>query len=252
MGVDRVGFWSRINAWLRGDGRINGGHTSATLGNAPMSLSSETMQNSPGHGSSIYGEMPPGPGKGTGDTQNPPVSTEARLTDLVQSIQEHLQAQVQGSDVLVGSLDRLADGLERLPELAKAEAGALEKIAADVAAATSGVKRLELVLSQWPQLVDAQREAFVMLTRELERTRQTHDKMIASLEGLQQATGRSTATMDQTATALRELRAESTRREEKLDRTATELSSRLFWCAGVGVGVAALAVILAMIALFRS
>ena len=251
MRVDRVSFWSRINAWLRGNDRADGHTSSPSFHDASGSVSPTIKQANAPYGLAAPGTTY-GSGRGVDEPRPEKASTESRLTQLVESIQENLRAQVQGSDVLVGSLDRLAEGLERLPEFAKAEAGVLEKVAADVSAGAGGVKRLEAVLSQWPQIVDSQREAFVMLTRELERTRQSHEKVVTALDTLQQSVTRSISTSEQASTALRDLRTEGTRREEKLERLAGELSQRLYWCAGVGVGVAALAIILALVALFRS
>jgi uncharacterized phage infection (PIP) family protein YhgE len=190
---------------------------------------------------------PPRPRPHTADA-----AANRQLTDLVDSIQENLKAQVQGADVLVGSLDRLADGLERLPQLAKSEAGTLEKIAADVAAATGGFKRLEVVLAQWPQLIDAHRESNVTLTHELERTRQSHDRLVATLETLQRALAARDTTMEQAMTLLREMRADACRREERLNQLAAHLSQRFLWSAAAMAGVLSLGLVLALIALFRS
>jgi len=185
--VEKNSVWSRVSAWLRGEEGDDSVEVSTRLAPPSNPTSGATKESPSASGSSQPSRMFKSPEPSPLRTNGPvdrsaasaaePRRADDRIAEFVASIKDHLEAQVQGSDVLVGALDRLADGLERLPSAAKDELGLLERINGDLASGIGTLKRIESTLAQMPKLADARREAMVTLNNELSRLRETDAKI---------------------------------------------------------------------------
>ncbi len=254
--MEKNTVWSRVGAWLRGD------ESEGSLEKNPSEFRSPstTVQTEQDRGIQTI-DMKAAPAPSTSEPsikKNGPVDRSVsgitdhdtstdRLAELVVSIKEHLEAQVQGADVLVGALDRLADGLERLPDAAKNELEVLERIGRDVAGTVGTLKRLESSVSQTPKLADAQREAVVTLTNELGRFRETDEKIAGVLEGVQGVMVELRDGIGRSAGAMREFRTEMAERHDTLAQLVEQQSRRFVGLATGAIILGSVAVILGII-----
>lgn len=252
MNVERVGFWSRLAAWIWGTDRspaFDAGSSTKLPGHDPSF--------EPDAGGRVVGSSfsPPSDSSKSGSGRTSAASVPQandRLIELVDAIQKHLTAQSERSELMTAALHRLADGLERFPEASKAELHLLERVAADSGATATNVKKLSDSLVQLPELADAQREALVTIHRELERGRESGQQVRETLGGV----GRAIAALGEATASLRPM----------LDRMRTELSSgqdrlvliverqaaRMTWFSAYALGAAGLGILFSLIALFRS
>ncbi|MEK7757025.1 MAG: hypothetical protein AAB385_07420, partial [Planctomycetota bacterium] len=97
----------------------------------------------------------------------------ARVIKIVESVEKHLELQSERGESMAGSMNRLADSLEHLPETSKAQVELLSTMNHQMSVDGACVKRVEENLSQLPRLADAQRETMVSIGRQLDLSRQT-------------------------------------------------------------------------------
>lgn len=175
----------------------------------------------------------------------------ARVVNLMESIQTHLAAQAERSDIMARSLDRLAEGLAQVPDASRKHLELLSTMSEAVAAGAASAKRVEESLIQLPQLADAQRETMVSIGRQLDLSRQTSgrvaDTMDQSREAitkLSEATGASTKT-------LQEMHQEAGVRDERAAFLLQEQTKRLVMFAWSAIGLAVVVAVVGLIALFR-
>lgn len=254
--MERIGFWSRVGAWLWGADRedmfSSPGASSATV--------AERMPSGRIEGPAAAQGVPPGAsgpgtegGRPAGGRANPSTtSPNDRLIQLVDAINGHLLGQRERTELMNAALHRLADGLERFPEASKAEFQLLERVAADSGAAVTNLKRLSETLAQLPELADGQREAMVTLHRELERGRESDQQLRESLVGV----GRGIAALSEATQGLRpmldRLRCEVASGQERLLMIVERHANRTTWLTVATVSGSALGILFALIALFRA
>jgi hypothetical protein len=275
--MEKSTLWSRIGAWLRGDepgDSLDRGSPESTSGSNSPTIDKRTDPNGPmtqrepsvATGTSLpssrvspsaagverqsdakftWSKRPDSAGQ-RGDA-----ASYDRLTELVGSIQEHLKSQVQEADVLVEALDRLAEGIERLPDTAKGELGALERIGNDLATGLASMKRLENAMARLPELTEANRDAMRSIGGELERLRDTDGKIVTALEGLQQVLVELKEGIGRSAGVMRDFRSEMAERHDRLAEIVEIQSKRLTWFSIAVVGLGLVAVIVGAIGLLR-
>lgn len=259
--MQKNSVWSRVNAWLRGDEQS--GHIGGSSDGRPNVVISESVarkENGPAQSGASAAPLRPMPASepGSNGPADRNISGAAslrgrddRVVELVAAVKDHLEAQVQGADILVGALDRLAEGIEGLPNAAKNELDVLERIRVDVASTLGAAKRLETTLVQVPKLADAQRETMVTLNNELTRLRETDTRIATALDGVQQVMVELRDGIGRSAGAMRDFRSEMADRHEHLASLVERQSQRFVWLAGGAIALGALAVVLGLVSVFR-
>lgn len=248
--MEKSSVWTRIGAWLRGDEPRDGFSQGSAQGAAHSLVNPPPAKDGPSL------SAPPAESSTEPAATNPTASataakSEASLHEMVGSIKEHLQAQVQSADVLVESLDRLAGGLERLPDVAKDELGVLEHISEDVSAAVASLKRVESSLGEWAEWGDAQREVLHQLARTLDQLRETDGKIAASLDGLQHGVVELRESVTETSGMMRAFRTEWIERHDRLVLRIEQQTNRLTVLAIAAAGLGAVAALLGILAMTR-
>lgn len=175
----------------------------------------------------------------------------ARVIKIVESVQKHLEHQSERGESMAGSLNRLAESLEHLPETSKAQVELLSAMNHQMGVDGASVKRVEENLSQLPRLADAQRETMVSIGRQLDLSRQTGDRVGTTLEGFQQAVTLLGEATGASAKALQEMRSHASEREERVATILQEQTRRLTFFAVAALGASIVAAVIGIIALLR-
>ena len=252
--MERATLWARVGQWLRPSPRPGDPDrfppTDPPLG--PIGgggMASTDTGIIPSDGSS------PGPKFRLARTASAVERLEeeyARVIKIVESVQRHLEIQSERGESTAGSLDRLAESLEHLPETSKAQVELLSTMNHQMGVDGACVKRVEENLSQFPRLADAQRETMVSIGRQLDLSRQTGDRVGTTLEGFQQAVTLLSESTDASAKALQEIRRNASEREERVATILQEQTRRLTFFAAAAVGASIVAAVIGIIALLRS
>lgn len=255
MSVEKPRFWSRVGHWFRAPSRADGvgleTETDVALGvAAPRSGDGDPSDHSllSPDGSGLMSRL-----------RWPARETSlARLQEdynkvlgLVESIQRHLEVQEQRSASIAQSLERLAASLAHLPESSAAHRDILGSIGNEVESQTVVLQRLEDGLSQLPNLADAQRETMAVIGRQLDSTRQTGDRVIATLDGFQHAVSKLGDATTASTTVFREVHADASAREERMVAMLQEQTRRFTVFAMAAICVAVLAGVCGLVALLR-
>ena len=256
--MEKNSVWSRVHAWLTGETHPDGvSNTTSVRATSAHSIprdvevqAGEKLDAQRLAGASTISMPTNGPVERERSRQHGPRSSEDRLEVCVSAIKEHLEAQVQGADVLVEALDRLASGLEGIPKAAREELGVLERMGGELAVGVGTMKRLETSMAQMPKLADGQREAIVSMNNEMVRLRETDTKIGSTLEGVQQVMTELRDGIGRSAGAMREFRTEMAERHDHLAQTFERQAERVVKLAFVAVALGCAAVVVALIGLF--
>jgi hypothetical protein len=175
----------------------------------------------------------------------------ARVVNIVESVQKHLEQQGERAESMAGSLTRLAESLDHMPETSKTQLELLSTMNHQMGVDGACVKRVEENLSQLPRLADAQRETMVSIGRQLDLSRQTNDRVATTLDGFQQAVTLLGEATGASAKALQDMRSDASSREERVATILQEQTRRFTIFAAVAVGLLLVAGVIGVIALIR-
>ncbi len=187
----------------------------------------------------------------TGSTIDRLEEEYARVIKIVESVEKHLELQSERGDSMAGSLNRLAESLEHMPETSKAQVELLSTMNHQMSVDGACAKRVEENLSQLPRLADAQRETMVSIGRQLDLSRQTGDRVGTTLEGFQQAVTLLGEATSASAMALQDMRRTASEREERVAAILQEQTRRLTFFAITALGASIVAAVIGIIALLR-
>jgi hypothetical protein len=207
-------------------------------------------------GGLVMSEPPPGAASKfrlarSGSTMERIGEDHARVVQLVESVQVHLEQQGERAELMARSLARLAESLQHLPDASKTQLEAMMSIGQRLEADGASVRRVEENLSQLPRIADAQRETMVSIGRQLDLSRQTTEKVATTMDGFQEAVTQLGDATTASSKALQEIRWDATAREERMAAILQEQTRRLTIFAIAAVGLAILAAIIGVIALIR-
>lgn len=174
-----------------------------------------------------------------------------RVVGLVESIQDHLGQNSERSELMVRSLDRLADSLENLPESSRKQIEILESLHQEVAADAQRAVNMEQAISQLPQLADAQRETMVTISRRLEDSRETDEKLTSTLDSVEQSVTQMGEATIASAKTITMMRMEEASRQDRIAKLLEQQTERITLMATVAIVLAVAAVILGLVSLFQ-
>lgn len=241
--MEREKLWSRMGKWIKNSGR-GGSLSEASAGFAGDVARQDLSQGRP-------------PSSGTRVTPVPsPIERleqqQSKVTALVESMQEHLTAQAQRTDSIARSLEKLADSLSRLPDSSQTQLGMLEKIGEEVARGVGSARRLEDVLTQLPQLADAQREAMVAIGHQMDATRTSHEGVSDALVGVRNVVSQVGESAAASTASLRDLRSDLASREQRVVTTLEDQAVQRQHFAWVMIAMVTGIFLVAVVALIRS
>ncbi len=174
----------------------------------------------------------------------------SRVVGLVESVQNHLEQQGARSKEAADALGRLAESLAHLPDASKMQLAIVSRISEQMASDALIGKRLEESLSQLPAIADAQRETMVTIGRRLDASREVTERVVATLDGVNDSVVRVGEAAAATARALEKVRWDAAARDEQLAHVLREQTRRLTMCTAAALVLAFTAAAIALIALF--
>jgi len=173
----------------------------------------------------------------------------ARVTNLVESIQTHMETQDQHCAEMAQGLAALAGSLQQLPGATQAQIEALQRVEAQLEGQALRGRKLEENLAQWPRVADAQRETLAAVGRELELNREAGSETRATLEGLEEAVQALSSATELSTATMRRLQDDAAEREQQLAQVLQERTTRLTWFVAGVTALAAVALVIALAAL---
>ncbi len=249
--MESTKFWSRVGHWFRRSGRLArsesdlgtqfGLHNEATNAGDPiMTTTSPTT--------GTFGLLR----RSKSNPQLERLEAEyAKVVNLIDAIQNHLASQAEQSRNIARSLERLAEGVSTMPDASNRQLQLLGSIDESIAADIEGKKRLEENLAQLPGLADAQREAMVSIDRQMDASRETHQLLAQTLEGVGQSVARLGESSAGSSRALELMRTDASAHGERVARLVEEQTRKFTIFAWSAIGLASLAAVMGIIALIR-
>ena len=235
-------FWRRMGGWFRSAAR---GQSAFDSDDGEMTM---TEVQSAEH--ALVASSPAEPT--TADLALERLETEYhRVVGLIESISTHLERQEQRAASMVESIDALTRTLSSLPDEARAEAEALTGIRQQLEEDAARAKRLEDQFAGLPKLADMQRETMASIDRRLSDDVDRNERIHDSLGDVRQALVAVGESATASTSVLREVHAQTLEREERMGSLLEAQSRRLTWIAVIAISVAAAAVVVSAIALFR-
>lgn len=249
--MESTKFWSRVGHWFRRSGHLAPGDSdlgtqfglSNEAGNAGVPVMTSTLPTSGSFG--LLRRSKPNP-------QLERLEAEyAKVVNLIDAIQHHLASQAEQSRNIARSLERLAEGVSTLPDASNRQLQLLGSINESIAVDLDGKKRLEENLAQLPGLADAQREAMVSIDRQMDASRETHQLLAKTLEGVGQSVAQLGESSAGSSRALEHMRTDASAHGARVARLVEEQTRKLTIFAWSAIGLASLAAVMGIIALMR-
>ena len=174
-----------------------------------------------------------------------------QVTELVRSLQGHIQRQTQVAESANQNLERLIASLAELPAVMQAQQLALGKIQIQLDAQPSGQKHVQEVLTQLGGIRDAVKEGSSAFARYSEVTQKSSDTIAAELQKQGQAVTQLAQSSDPMMRAISALRADVGTRGQELAQCVTTLNRKLIQFASAALILALIAAIIGVVAFFR-
>lgn len=182
-----------------------------------------------------------------------PSRIEEQYRELAQSIEKlehHLASQAQHTERIVHALDRLTASVADAPSAAQQQSDLLSAIRQEASTQAASMKRIEESVSQLPQIADAQRETMVSIGRQLDLAREASDRVAATIGEYHEVLGKLSEATHASTKALQEMRWDVSARDAQISTLLTEHTKRFTLFAWSAIGLAAVAAIIALLALF--
>ena len=238
-------FWRRMGGWFRSAAR---GQSAFDSDDGGMTMTGVQCGSSAEH--ALVASSPAEPT--SADLALERLETEYhRVVGLIESISTHLERQEQRAASMVESIDALTRTLSSLPDEARAEAEALTGIREQLEEDAARAKRFEDQFAGLPKLADMQRETMASIDRRLSDDVDRNERIHDSLGDVRQALVAVGESATASTSVLREVHAQTLEREERMGSLLEAQSRRLTWIAVIAISVAAAAVVVSAIALFR-
>jgi len=246
--MEKMRFWSRVGGWIRtatrhGNHGNGNGDSLAVLGGE--SSESVAPDGEAGFATSKVRRMPKSGGLDRLD------DAYARVLSLVQSIQTHCETQDERSQRITASLEKLVQAAERNTESSRCQVELLTGVYERLEGDSHRLRRIDEQLCQLPQLADAQREALTAISRQLDGTRQTGERVAVALNGFEQGLRSLAEATASSENAMRTLHAELAAREHRISEALQGQSRRLMLLTCVCVGAALVGATFGVAALLR-
>lgn len=173
-----------------------------------------------------------------------------RLSELVESIQQHLQNQDRRTRQIAEALATLADPITQLPENMRKQHEQLHAIAEQLEAANARSAMIESSITELPKIADAQRETLVTVRDEIAATRKTQDRVADCMDGFRDVVGSLTRASDASVATLQDLRAAAAAADDRLADLLSEQNRKTNLIVIVAIVTAAVLTIATVASIF--
>lgn len=222
--MEKTGFWTRVGQWFKSVNAMGG---DADLGGSPLDPDSGLDSNDGQHEGVRAPVTVPARRMHRASGLERLEEEYARIVNLMDRVQKHMEEQGERSQRMADSLDRLNETLASLPQATAEQSQLLARMDQRLASEAASLRKLEDELCQLPALADAQREAMVSIHRQLEASRDGSQKLNATLGEFRDGLGRLTEATGATGRALEKVSGEAVAREDRLARIL-ELQGKRF------------------------
>ena len=175
----------------------------------------------------------------------------ARVGNLMDAIEGHMESQADRSERIACSLDSLAQSLTGVPEAFRNQLDVLSNIRESVSDEQARSRRIEESLSQWPRVADAQRETMVSISRQLDESREANAGTTSAVQQCRDAFVKVEETAGASTRALERYTGETRAAAERMAMLLEEQAGRFRLFAWAAIGLAAVAAVIAVISLLR-
>jgi DNA repair exonuclease SbcCD ATPase subunit len=174
-----------------------------------------------------------------------------QVTELVQSLQGHVQRQTEVAESANQNLERLIESLSALPAVIQAHQQALSAIQIQLEAESTAQKNAQEVLAQLGGIRDAVTKGSSAFALYSETAQKSTEAVAAELQKQSQAVNQLAQTSDPMLRAVSALRAEVGSHGQELTQCVATLNKRIvqFACAALILGLAA--AIIGAVSFFR-
>ncbi len=179
------------------------------------------------------------------------VGRPSEIVQLIDSIHLHLAEQGRSMEGLRTTVDRVAESLSALGSASERQVDLLAGMGPRIEAGATAAKKSEESLSELPRIADAQRETMVSVARQLDLLHGSAEQSVGALTEFRGSVAHLGEAGDASLAALRELHADLRDRETRFVEEYRRLAAKLVLIGWSFVGVAVVAMILALIGLFR-
>ncbi len=174
-----------------------------------------------------------------------------QVSELVQSLQTHVQRQTEVTQTANHNLERLIDSLSAIPSVIQAQQQALTRIQNQLESQPNSQKQVQEVLTQLGGIRDAVKESSTVFNRYSETSMKSQDSVVAELQKQSQAVTQLAQATDPVMHALTVLRSDVGARGEELAKCVTILNTKLVQFACAALILALIATIIGIVAFFR-
>lgn len=246
--MERTTLWSRVGDWIK--------HPRRSLGWDVTEIDDSQIATPHGYNPANGDHDPDSSGHkrnwlALGGNRKLMEDQNRQVTELVQSLQGHVQRQTEVAETANQNLERLIASLSALPAVMQAQQQALGKIQNQLENQPSGQKQVQEVLTQLGGIRDAVRDSSGAFTRYSEVAQKSNETLSAELNKQSQAVAQLAQSADPMMRAVSALRADVTARGEELSQCVTSLNTKLVQFASAALILALIAAIIGIVAFFR-
>lgn len=173
-----------------------------------------------------------------------------KLVGLVDSIQQYQGTQGERASEMSSSLQRLAGTLSEICTAGGDQAQVLTRVADELRTANERAAQWESRVAQLPALIEAQREAMVAISRQMESVGERDDKLLESLQSFRETVAVLGDATTSSSVAIKSLQMSALESDERIADLLKQQNKRftmLFVITLVVVGLAATASLLAIL-----
>lgn len=174
-----------------------------------------------------------------------------QVTELVQSLQSHVERQTEVAQTANQNLERLIESLSALPAVIQSQQQALQRIQTQLENQPANQKHVQEVLAQLGGIRDAVRESGNTFARYSEVAQKNGEAVVAEVQKQSQAVAQLAQSSDPMMRALSALRSDVGARGEELAHCVSTLNTKFVQFAIAALVLALLAAIIGVVALTR-
>jgi septal ring factor EnvC (AmiA/AmiB activator) len=165
-----------------------------------------------------------------------------RVVQLCESLQTHFAHQDQRASRIADSLVEVSGGMARLANVVEAQGDTLHAIVGQLEKGNTRSARIEELAGQFSKLTEAQRQALAGIGQQVEAAQKTDQRIVETLDTVQQALTTLGASCSASTQALKVLRMASAETDERMSKLVEQQGRRFVWLFAVTLILATVSV----------
>jgi chromosome segregation ATPase len=165
-----------------------------------------------------------------------------RVVQLCESLQTHFDHQDQRASRIADSLAEVSGGMARLANVVEAQGDTLHAIVGQLEKGNTRSARIEELAGQFSKLTEAQRQALAAIGQQVEAAQKTDQRIVETLDTVQQAFNTLGESCSASTQALRELRMASAETDARMSKLVEQQGRRFVWLFAVTLVLATVSI----------